>query len=75
MDKSLKRWPRQQRRVLCKLALGVPVKTIAAMMGLSDKTVEYHRKQIYVRLKLDGKNKDPLVMATRFAIRRKLVRL
>ena len=74
MDHTLKRWPKQQRVVLKRLAMGIPVKTIAAMMKLSDKTIEYHRRQIYIRLKLDGKNVDPLVMATRFAIRHKLVR-
>lgn len=61
--------PVEQRRVLCLLAMGYTCKTCAFKLRISPKTVEYHRRQIYITLCLQGGDRDPAIMATRFAIR------
>lgn len=61
--------PPQQRAVLRCLAVGMTCKTCAFKLRISAKTVEYHRRQIYVLLGLQSGDRDPAIMAARFAIR------
>ena len=65
---EVERLPVRQRQVLQLLAEGKNTKEIAAMLGISVKTVEAHRLQLMRRLKID--NVPGLV---RFAIRTGLV--
>ena len=60
----------RQREVLRMLANGIPVKTIAVRMGISEKTVEFHKAGIVKKLGL--KTASDL---TRFALARGLTKL
>ena len=61
--------PPNQQEALRHLALGFTTKTSAFKLRISPKIVEYHRRQVYKILCLQGGDRDPAIMATRFAIR------
>jgi DNA-binding CsgD family transcriptional regulator len=60
----------REREIVCCLANGVSNKEISAALGISVKTVEYHRSKVFLKLKLQS-----LASLVRYAIRNHIVEL
>jgi DNA-binding CsgD family transcriptional regulator len=67
---SLVTLSQREREIVCSLANGVSNKEISAALGISVKTVEYHRSRVFLKLKLQS-----LASLVRYAIRNHIVEL
>ena len=60
----------RQAEIVRGMADGENTKGIAARLGLSAKTVEYHRAKVYAKLRVDS-----VAMITRFALKNGLAEM
>jgi DNA-binding NarL/FixJ family response regulator len=67
---SLVTLSQREHEIVCSLANGESNKEISAALGISVKTVEYHRSRVFLKLKLQS-----LASLVRYAIRNHIVEL